>query len=107
MGMITEQQRNRLLTALRLGRKKKPEQITGRLFGSNNNGACAIGAIALGLGFKPEEHEDVEDAYNFVNEKIELNPALDIINHIWRTNDDAQYKERSPDDLVIEYIKSL
>ncbi len=110
--MYTPEQATRILNALRLGRKKRPEKIDGELF-RNDKAACALGAIAIGLGIPdnlvndylhPTKDADQDKAYNFVKDTLGLEFWSDI-SSIYSVNDDTVSQGGHPDQAVIEYIK--
>jgi hypothetical protein len=107
-----------IIEALHKGRELYPEKECGSPFSSNNKGACAIGAIAAGLGFVPDNtgYGRTVAPYDFVQDKliadgIEPKIAYRIINHIWSTNDscwddDTEEMIVDPDLTVIESLKA-
>ncbi len=107
---MDELTKNKIITALRLGRKKRPKKIFGKPF-DTSNGACAIGAIAVGLGLptKDQAPENLGNiAYKFVRNQLGIEKHTnDLVTKIWRKNDDAEWLKADPDKAVIEYIRSL
>lgn len=103
-----------VIDALKAGREKRPIKISGRCF-SDNDKACALGAIALGLGYNWESTELIDnerEVYDFLENYM----TSSVWGKIYRTNDDswqwdinqeAYAMVRDPDEAVIEYLNSL
>lgn len=114
----------KLIEALKKGRERFPKRGHGSLWQSKGEPiACALGAIAVGLGYEPRVEEEDEDGYtstwydqengyDFLNQYI---PST-IQDRIWRINDQSfeyDYEDntdieiRNPDLAVMEFLKNL
>lgn len=99
--MLTNEE---VIEALHKGREQRPVKIAGNLF-RNGDKACALGAIAIGLGFEPElwdnGHYDEGKGYSF------LTPTIPHLDDIWRQNDNCFEDRVMITDPDVEVIRVL
>lgn len=107
------------IEALRKGREKFPIKISGEPFGNIPGSACAIGAIAVGLGYDhldyDNENDDDTNVYSFVKTKLNIakgeGPALSAIYFTndncfdWNEEGTEQHMICDPDEAVINRIR--
>jgi hypothetical protein len=88
--------------ALRLGRLTHPVRIRGSMFSADGRGACAVGAIARGLGFE-SDHEvgsltEALDAGEYVWYR---GLPSDVANKVMILNDDRNWT----DDQIVAWLR--
>jgi len=94
--------------AIRKGMKNRP-QCTGKLIKSDGS-CCALGALALGAGFKPSELRPNIGVYILLGQKFPVlnnyvhNPTNGIksklMNVIYTLNDNAKWSRRKISDWL-------
>jgi hypothetical protein len=100
--------------ALRLGRLVRPERCSVTMFDAYH-GACALGAMAVGLGFDPRQVSAEDNAYQFVADKFgwtletsdEGDPPDGSVSAIWSRFDRAENRGNDGDAAVLAYLEGL
>jgi len=101
-----------IIAALHKGREVRPIQFHGVLW-EDNDKACALSAIAIGLGIEPTDDINEEEEIYLSLGKILNNSKVDGVYEIFHLNDHAWgWKEEGgygqvydPDEAVIQFVK--
>lgn len=103
-----------LIEALKKGREKYPKRGCGYLFSAKMPMACALGAIAVGLGYEPDfgTLSYDSDGYTFLDRYISPNIRGEIIgindgSFTYDGMEGRYIEKRNPDAAVIKYLESI
>lgn len=115
--MNTAEIKTALINALHEGRKVRPKHKLGKLFSPDDDSACALGAIVIGLGYEPDSDNPADEnaAYSwFQNQGFRHAYMTRIygiydttLMDVYNTGHDINEAGRLADEAVIKYIEAL